>query len=204
MNSLAVCEISFELQGRVKWVAQQRGFQRIRSRSPRRINKWAVGPDAVDQAITASGATFWTNGVALTVPQVTTVRLRGDMFFALTTAAASGDGFSGAVGIALVSDEAAAAGVASVPDPRSTEEADWDGWIYHRFFNVFSAGVVTQAGVSLSWSGNGAEVFRMEIDSKAMRKWSEGNSMVGVIGAVERGTATMVFHADTRQLFKLA
>ncbi len=180
-------------------MASRRTFSPIRTRALKRINKWSLGPKATPLAMTAGAAQIWTAGVVLLAEtQVTLVRIRGDALLYLTAATATGDGFKGALGIAVVSNEAFTAGAAAIPDPRSVSESDWDGWIYHRFFHVNAV-----AGGSPDPAG-GSGMQRIEIDSRAMRKWSNGYTIVGVLGTTEEGTAVGEFWADTRMLVKLS
>ena len=77
----------------------------------------------------------------------------------------------GAMGIALVTDAAHAAGVASLPDP-ITEIAD-DGWLlYVPFVNNFT--FITAAGFDNN-------IMRLDFDSKAKRVVSEGQRAAIVI-----------------------
>jgi len=66
----------------------------------------------------------------------------------------------GAVGIGLVNAAGAAVGVTGIPGP--VTDSNWDGWLYHRYFQ-FSTQVATAVGFSTS-------SHEIEIDSKAMRK----------------------------------
>ena len=184
-------------------MALRRGFRGpAMGARPKRINKWGFGPDARELQVSSSGAALWTSGIQLTVEsEATLVRIRGNGLVYLNTASVVDDGYRWAAGIALVSDEAFVAGVASVPDPRDDNEADWDGWIWHRFGYLHSPLVGITAGAQQS--GADGLVERFVIDSKAMRKWSNGYTLMGVLGQTETGTATMVFHATTRLLVKL-
>ena len=81
----------------------------------------------------------------------------------LLTAAAAGDGFFGAVGIGIVTNQAFVAGVTSMPEP--FDEVNWDGWMWHFFFDIRSVTATIGDGV------NAASVSQLlTIDSKAMRK----------------------------------
>ena len=127
-------------------------------------------------------------------PLVTIVRIRGYFRVILTAATAAGDGFLGAVGIGVVTAPAFAVGLTAVPLP--VAEMDWDGWMFHQFFDLRSniAGVGDgQPGVSIGF----------DIDSKAMRKLGDEQVLMGAIEVVESGTAVMEVSADTRILLKL-
>ena len=170
--------------------------------APRRVNKWSVGPRAQEVRLINTGNQLWTDGVVLTKEtQVTLVRIRGDAIIYLATAAAVDDGYHGAFGIGLCTQEAFSAGAGSVPNPNSDDESEWDGWIYHRFFHVFSPLVGITAGAQQTAAPSIYQ--RFEIDSKAMRKWSDGFVLFGALGVTEVGVSSAAFSADTRLLVKL-
>ena len=165
-----------------------------RHRSPRRPTSWEVGVNAVEQAISATSNLIWTNAVTSALAS-TLVRIRGYAFLRLEVAGA-GDGFEGALAIGLVSNEAVAAGAAAVPNPLT--DANFDGWIWHHFFDVHSVTATIADGVNAN-----AVVQRIEIDSKAMRIWDgSGYTLIGVMGARESGTVSLVLGAETRILVK--
>ena len=118
----------------------------------------------------------------------TIVRVRGLLTAGINSASAVGDGFSGALGIGIVTAAAAAAGVASVPTPLT--EVGWDGWMLHQFFGAFR---------TLGAGGNG-EFDRVVLESKAMRKATEDDSLVFVLEVAEIGTATLDVLFRTRVL----
>ena len=49
-----------------------------------------------------------------------------------------------------------------------------------------------------------ASSLRLEVDSKAMRKFPVEMALYAVVEIVEVGTATINFHFDSRVLFKLS
>jgi len=172
-----------------------RGFQ-PRSRSRKRSTSWGIGPESSPVSLSGTANALWTTGSVLgNEAKVTIVRIRGMASLFMQTATATGDGFNGAVGIGIVSAEAFAAGAASVPGPFT--DSDWDGWMYHTFFNLNSS-----AG-GLSAEGGQASQ-RLEIDSKAMRIFEDSETLFGAIEQVEEGTATAEFWANTRILLKLS
>ena len=71
------------------------------------------------------------------------IRTRGEFLIFLHSATALAHGYHGAFGIAKATTVAITAGAASVPTP-ITEE-NWDGWLYHRYFSVLSAGPIAAA-----------------------------------------------------------
>ena len=98
-----------------------------------------------------------------------------------------------AVGIGIVTNEAFAIGATAIPGPIS--EADWDGWMYHRFFDLHKG---------LADTTDGSSAIEFEVDSKAMRKWDGGaETLVGMVEAVEAGTASMDVFFDSRVLLKV-
>jgi len=113
----------------------------------------------------------------------------------LTAATAAGDGFLGAVGIGVVNENAfTVGGTTSVPTP--VTDMDWDGWMWHQFFDLRTnvAGVGDgQSGISIGF----------DIDSKAMRILGDEMILMGCTEVVESGTATMEVSADSRILAKL-
>ena len=118
----------------------------------------------------------------------------------LDLATAAGDGFLGALGIGIVTTDAFDAGITAVPGPFS--DSDWDGWIWHHFFQLRGIAVQSQgADVAINSVGG---TLRIPIDSKAMRIQSDNEVLFGMTEtAVETGTAGMVVVADTRVLDKL-
>ena len=173
-------------------MGRQGGFQ-SRSRT-RRLTDWGFGVDAGGLGLTATAKTLWTTALAISTP-FTIVRLRGYAHISLLTASSAADGFAGAIGIALVNSDAFTAGVASIPGPLT--DANWDGWFYHQFFDIRTVTGTIGDGVNA-----GAASQRIEIDSKAMRKWDPSETMVGVIDVTESGVATGELNANTRLLLK--
>ena len=174
-------------------MAQPRGF---RSRSSRRTTAWAIGPAEVDGSRASSGQQLWTTGVTTSSGKITIIRTRGLYHVTLNTADAVGSGFFGAIGIGLVTSNAFAAGNAAVPGPLTEE--DWDGWLFHHYFDVRAITATIADGV------NAASVSqRIVIDSKAMRKFDEDMTLVGVTEMTESTNATIEMQGQTRLLVKL-
>jgi len=174
-------------------MAQRRGFP-VRNPS-RRVKTWSLGPENVDLSQSGSGAQLWSAGGQLAnETQITILRLRGFQKITLLTATAAGDGFFGATGFGLVTNEAFAIGVTAVPSPLSEEE--WDGWLFHTYWGVQAA---VAAGVDTFGTS-----FNLEIDSKAMRKWSDGYTLIGINDVVEKGTAVVEYQGSSRLLALLS
>ena len=176
-------------------MARRSGLIRQSPIRSRRVAKWGVGPRGVPIAVTSGTPVVGTGVVLTTEAQVTIVRIRGYLQAFLTSAAAAFDGFDGAIGFGLVSDEAFAIGQTALPSPRS--DSDWDGWMYHRYLSVHSL------STTIASEGRPGNVD-FEIDSKAMRKWSEGYTLAPIVEFVENGTATMEIWFDSRMLLKLS
>jgi len=119
------------------------------------------------QTVAATGATIIASA-AFESP-LTIVRTRGMISVRPTTTAATID-MVGAIGMGIVTAEAFAAGVASVPEPHT--DADWGGWFVWRSFG-FAIDVTTD----ISRIKNSIE---FEIDSKAMRKVTANEVLVVV------------------------
>jgi len=164
----------------------------------RRLNKWSLGPQAVAQPISTVTVTGWSLLVALAqAAEVTLVRSRGYVDLMLTSTTSAFGGFTGALGLAIVTAEAGAVGVTAIPSPLT--DADWDGWLWHHFFSCLSVTATIADGA------NAQSVYQhFEIDSKAMRKWTDQQVIVGILETgAEVGTAVMQMNADVRHLVKL-
>jgi len=162
----------------------------------RRSTAWAIGPADVDGGFSASGSALWSVAAAPTQEGLTVVRLRGLVSLTQATAGVALDGFFGAHGICQVTDEALAVGITAVPTP--LDDSDWDGWMWHTFFDVRSPTATFADGVNA-----GSVISRIEIDNKAMRKVPIGMNLIGVTEVTESGTATCELQAQTRMLVKL-
>ena len=97
----------------------------------------------------------------------------------------------GAFGIAIVSDAARAAGIASLPTPITEANTDfWQTW------QPFLRKLVVKTAVGIEPNF----MFQYDIDSKAMRKIKPGDAIVLV---VENSASTGIeFAAHLRLLFK--
>jgi len=147
-------------------------------RGARRQSLWVDIP-AVTATLAAAGGTIThaANAALLALRPFTIVRHH--MFWALSSdQAAASETYGAALGVAVVSDEAVAVGVAAVPTP-VTESAS-DLWLLHQ--NMIGR-------LHIGGGASGALVTGT-IDSKAMRKVEEGQtcinvaeSMIALIGA---------------------
>ncbi len=146
----------------------------VRSRGKKRATEWSICSAPTGFSAVATDAKV----LLVLVPESnladvapgTVVRTRGE-FSVAPNVDGSDANLIGAFGIAFVNTVAGALGVTAIPGPHA--DCDWGGWLYHRFFN-------------LRWTAT-TDVGRLyasrefEIDSKAMRKFEAGMSMVWVI-----------------------
>ena len=112
----------------------------------------------------------------------------------LEAAANIGEGYHAALGIGVCTNDAFAIGVTAVPNPIA--DADWDGWFYHRFFDLHATTATISDGVNtgrIAW----------EVDSKAMRKVTVNDTIFATVETVEVGTSQIEVFFDSRALFKL-
>ena len=171
----------------------------VRSRSPfagsrrgeRRKTVWFTGP-ATTTVIAAAGTAVMTHSLgaaALAYRPFTIVRTRGYWFVESDQSAAS-EVFNGNMGMAVVSDQASAVGVAAVPTPATDRDSDMffvkEDWI-GRFQLVGTA-------IAADTSGR---VY----DSKAMRKVEDGQDVVVTIEAGLINSGCIIHHVF-RQLIK--
>ena len=175
-------------------MAPSRGSYPGRARAPRRRTGWEVGPGGTTATTVSTDiVAILGSGVVLVLDGNTLVRLRGAASVRLNAATAIDDGFSGAIAVGIINEDAFAIGVSTIMDPLT--DMDWDGWLYHRFFHVH-ADVVPVGGndsTHLSW----------EVDSKAMRKLTDGDVVFAAMQVVETQTAVMQVHFNSRMLLKL-
>jgi hypothetical protein len=144
-----------------------------------------VGAFDIAEGTVALGPT----GAAATVP-LTVLRTRGQWQIELDAAAVN-ERVQVAAGIIITSDEAFAAGAASVPSPQNDGE---DDWLWHGYLTVTALQEAAVDPSFLSASG--------EIDSKAMRKMNSNEIMIFVAEIVNSTdqTGTLDFQYACRQL----
>jgi len=177
-------------------VPARRGSFQARGHAPsRRRTGWELGPGGdAPLTVSADGISILGSGLVLLVDGLTLVRLRGSVQALLTQATAIADGFHCAMGIGIVNEDAFAIGVTTIMDPLT--DADWDGWLYHRFFDL-------HAQSSTTVGPGPADNLQFEVDSKAMRKTTDGDVIFAALEVVEQTTAVMQVFFDSRVLFKL-
>ena len=167
----------------------------IQARGPRRLTNWGAGPGgSAGQGFSASGAAILGGGVQFGSAG-TVVRIRGSLSAFLSSYTSAGDGFHCAIGVGLASLAAFTVGIGSLPTPIT--ELGWDGWLWHRLFDVHGSLAAGSTAVGVANSG-----VDIEVDSKAMRKVSDEMVVFAAAEVVEAGTAAMTIHFDSRMLLK--
>ena len=183
-------------------MARSRGS--FQARAPRRRRGWDVGPGGTTiTTFTTSSSAFLGSAITPNIDGLTLARLRGELAIHLQSTSAAGDGFTGAFGIGLATFAAVTAGIASVPTPIT--EMAWDGWIYHTFFSIRSAGIIaagTAADDQVAPSVISSSL-RREVDSKAMRKLNDLDAIYACVEVVETGTVVMNVDFNSRSLLLL-
>ena len=148
----------------------------IRSRSfasrgsQRRATEWGIFANTALATVAGASdvllATFSQATLAPVTPG-TIVRVRGSVLF-LSDQTASDESQFGAIAIGVVSDRAAAAGVASVPVPSAT------GWGDDVFFMTMA---LQNQGSNQTGTNARQQVIAQQFDSKAMRKLNDGDAL---------------------------
>ena len=170
-------------------------------RTQRRQTSWTAGPGGVVTQ-SATGSALFPFLLVPLLEGLTITRMRGELLLYLTSAASANDGFDGAVGIGLVSDEAAAVGITAVPTP--IDDIDFEEWIWFQMFSLRSASFLADAAATdRDIPSAVSAVARIPIDNKAMRKFPVGKSLVGVIESAETGTAGITAFLSIRSLVTL-
>ncbi len=163
-----------------------RRFSRPVRRSAKRKTVWigtaSAANVAVANAVSAVHSSFAPDDLAMLAPTV--VRVRGTVN--IFPAADADLTYFGAYGLCIVSDEALAAGAASIPRPH--DDDDWGGWIVHGYYGgridfQSSIGVVPNMSVETHI-----------IDGKAMRKVEVNESLVWMVEA-EAGGINIILQA---------
>ena len=165
----------------------------VRNTKSRREMTWLAVP-WVSTTLTAAGGTLTgsLNAGALALRPFTIVRFHWEVYITSDQLAATEDQF-GAVGAAVVSDEAAAAGVAAVPTPISELESDF--FFIHQ---MLASRVVFQSSVGIQNMGRG-----YTIDSKAMRKVTNSQDIVTVVEVATAVSSGITVADGGRILVKL-
>ena len=159
-------------------------------RSYRRPVFWGRAPaDAGSTALAASTAVIDSTAVPAGDGE-TIVRVRGQIIVSSDQLAAS-ESWAGAVGMCIVTDQAVAVGVGSVPTPYTDQDSQL--WFMHQYYGG-RFNFVTAAGFDCQ----GHTVF--PFDSKAMRKFPLGTTLAVVVENAANGT---IYWLQYSVLFKI-
>jgi len=173
------------------------------SQSLRRRTGWEVGPGGTATlAIAAPQQSVLGSGVQSVEDGLTVARIRGMALLYLTSTDIAVGGFAGALGIGVTDAAAFAIGSTALQMPLTEE--DWDGWMWHSYFEIRTAaimagGAATDDDQILANAG----VQRFVIDSKAMRKFDEDSVVYAAIETTETGVSSMQVGLNTRMLLML-
>jgi len=144
---------------------------------------------------TAAGGTllFSLNATALALRPFTVVRTRLSALL-ISDAPGAAETYGAAMGMAVVSDQAAAIGITAIPTPITDVGSD--------LFFVYQ---LMMGSNLFTTSGAGAQGVNFEIDSKAMRKVGDDSDVVmtaefSTLSAAGQGSTLFI---GGRQLFKL-
>ena len=128
----------------------------------------------------ALSATVLLGAQQLAIPAATLVRTRGSLLVRVIAAGDVDDVLGGAFGLIVASNQAFAAGVASLPSPVTEIENDWVVWVP----------VTLNADLGSTNPLEPAAFQRVEFDSRGMRKMKLGESLVGVFEMFQSGGTT--------------
>jgi len=170
-----------------------------RRQGPRRHTLWGASADAT--AVTALGGA--TSVLAQSFSEATltafgaspstVIRIRGSLYVQSDQSVAGERPF-GALGCAVVSEQARAAGIASLPSPITDEDSD-----------LFFLWIPWQAAATVSSTGGTFYdlMYDFPFDSKAMRKIQAGDALVTTIENAALAGIGAQFILKFRTLFKL-
>ena len=167
-------------------------FQRGGPRGQRRLTSWFDIPAQLN-VLSAVGGTIFTSlsGVEAALRPFTIERVHLELLI-FSDQVAADEIQIGAVGMCVVSDQAAGAGVGSVPTPVTDDDSDL--WFLHQYvMNSFL--FVSAVGV------DGQEGTRYSIDSKAKRKVTDSEDVL-LIGEVSGAGDGITLVTAGRMLLK--
>ena len=122
----------------------------------------------------------------------TVVRIRGELYVQSDQTAVAERPF-GAIGMAIVSEQARVAGIAALPSPITDESSDlfflWQPWQ--------AAAIVDSAAVAIQ------PMYRFPFESKAMRKIQDGDAVVVTVENAALAGIGAQFLLKFRMLLKL-
>ncbi len=168
-------------------MTRARRFERP-GRSPQRLTQWIGPADQSYLAVASAGETIISSFAA--EEALTITRSRGQLSIIPSVFSADVE-ITGAYGEGVVSAEAFAAGVVSLPSP--FRDADWGGWLLWRAFS-YRFEFADATGVDFpNWT--------MELDSKAQRRMGPNEVLVAV---AESQSGAFRVSAPLRTLIKLS
>ena len=136
------------------------------ARGPRRMTQWVRAADVTVLTPLAANAAIIDQSLGGITEPVTVVRVRGSIWVKSDQTSQDEVPF-GAVGCAVVSDQAVAIGVTAVPTPIA--DANSDLWLMHRYFAM--------SGYFVSGGAEHVDGWQFDFDSKAMRKIPTGSTL---------------------------
>ena len=161
---------------------RRRGFTGQQSRATRLNKTWGRASIASVVGLSTTQTQIIGITFAEATPDNTVLRTRGDLLVVATPNAAA-DTDVAAFGVAIVSNAAQAAGGLSLPGP--IVDANSDQWLWHRFVPLDAVDATATV------ADNPGVVVRVPIDSKAMRRFSNDQSVL-LIGEVSSGAFASV------------
>jgi len=163
------------------------------TRGPRSATDWSASTPLAAY-ITLAGTSAILDQIFIPVPGGETVLRTRGIFTYMSDQAAANENVIGAIGIGVVSEQAATVGITAVPHPST--DASWGGWLFHSYFGE-RVQFVSAVGV-LSGSSFAQHIV---IDSKAMRKVGEDYRLVMVVE--NTSNKGMQYGLQTRILSKI-
>ncbi len=156
----------------------------------KRVSQWVGSADQGGFSVASNTSVIVMSNATLST--TTIVRLRG-LFLVRPSDYSADLDMQGALGIGMVSDQAFAAGAASIPGPWT--DPDWDGWFVWQPWalrNEFASAVGNQTADS---------ALVQILDSKAMRKVKANETLVVM---AESQAGAVIVETPFRLLVKLA
>ncbi len=139
------------------------------SRGRRSDKAWLGMPGSVVQS-SAVGTKIFAGSLAFTSPG-TILRTRGVIKATFDETAQIGDTMFTSFGLGIVSTDAATVGASAMPDPG--DEADYP-WLWY-------GQILLRSNVAAGPTAYGPAAEKLEVDSKAMRRFKPGQSLVLVM-----------------------
>ncbi len=154
------------------------------------MKQWDFLP-SVNQ-VTAIATVISGSGLAFAIP-ATILRVRGYVTAAFDETKQVGDTMRIIFGLGIVSSDAFTLGATALPNPGGQAEYPWLWW----------GGGNLEAFVAAGEEAFGTTAFRLEVDSKAMRKVKPGQTLAWIVetAGVAGAPVTSINFGQTRVLF---